>query len=210
MVSLAVLAASLLAAPSPRPGAVEAILDQYPSRYLAASKSAAVVIELIITTDGKIAQCRELAIAGNEDLGRLLCGMQSARFWRVATDARGKPVDGVFRTLISMRVPGTDEANMVRRQELRPDVELTVNRLPVPEQEKLDIAVSVEVDATGAVVDCAVNKADIPAPFAKLACDGARQLRVTDVAIAGVRLPRFVINQKVRFVLSGRGAAAAN
>ena len=108
-----------------------------------------------------------------------------------------------------MTVPDTEQADVVARQELRPDVELTVNRLPAG-QDKLDVGVALEIAATGAVVDCAVNKADIPAPFAKLACDGARQLRVTDVAVAGVRLPRFVINQKVRFVLSGRGAAPAN
>lgn len=108
-----------------------------------------------------------------------------------------------------MTVPGTEQADIVRRQEARPDIELRVNRLPPGRQEKFDVGVALEIDATGAVVDCAVSTADVPAQFAKLACDSARQLKVTDVAIAGIPLPHFVIGQKVRFSLSGQEAAAA-
>lgn len=207
MLAQSMLAAGLLAAPLPNPN-MQIGPSNYPANYLRDEKSAAAVIEIIVTPDGKVAKCRELKTFGDEKFSNELCKLQNSRAWRRALDENGQPIYGVVRTLFRMFVPGTQQGNYIAHLAQEPDVELTVNRLPTPIANYLDVRVSLKVDASGVVTNCEARaEPAISANYARIACVQAHQLKFDRVLVEGVALPGFVIEQKVRFMAENSAAA---
>lgn len=194
------LAAGLLAAPLPDPSK-QAVVSDYPAHYLAADKSAAAILEIIVAPDGKIAQCRVLKTFGHERFAQEMCAFQKPRSWRGAVDQNGRPAFGVIRTIFKMFAPDTKQGNSIRDLVQLPDIVLTVNKMPDDFKHHLDVNVSLQIDASGNAIHCE-PRADpgVPEKFSSIACSQARIPKFEPVALKGGRLEGYIIEQKVRFL----------
>ena len=199
---LMIMAATAISAPLP----IKAKPAQYPTEFLAAEKSAAAVLELVISPEGKIVQCRMLETHGDEQFAQRLCRLQNPRSWAAATDEHNAPAFGVVRNLSRMFVPETPEGDKIAKLAPLPDLELSVSALPASVQSRLDAKVSLWVDATGSVTQCEPRPEQIvPSVYLKLACEQARSLiRLGGVLLEGKPIPGFAIEQTIRFVAQAK------
>lgn len=199
---LMMVAATAVSAPLP----TNAKPVPYPTEFLAESKSASAVAELVISPKGKIVQCRLLETHGDAQFAQQLCRLQTPYGWTAATDAQGAPAFGVVRTLFRMYVPETRQGDDIAKLVLLPDLELSVSALPASARDHLDAKVSLWVDAAGSVTQCDPRpEQSVPAVYLKLACKQAQSLiKVDGVLLEGKPLPGFAIEQTIRFVVQAK------
>jgi len=202
---LLVLSATALSAPLPIKGR-QLGPAQYPSEFVAANKSAAAILELIISPEGKIVQCHPLQTHGDEQFAQRLCGLQNSKSWSAARDADNAPAFGLVRVLFRMFVPGTEQGDVIAQLAQQPDMELNVSKLPSSTQGYLDAKVSLWVNLAGNVIQCEPRpEQTVPTVYLKLACEQARSLiKFDSVTLEGKPLPSFAIEQWVRFVVQSK------
>lgn len=206
---LSILAASLLAAPTPLTGKRVKPSD-YPQRHIQDEKSAAAIVEIVVAPDGTDSRCTVLMTFGDEEFAREMCAFQNPHSWRPAVDSDGRPTYGIVRTVVAMFLPDTPQGDAVSRIRMKPDLELVVDKLPDTAKERLNVAVSVQSDASGKVIGCEPeNKRKVPIAYRTLACERARQLSLGNVSVDGVALQSFVMSLNVLFVAAKPIAATA-
>lgn len=198
-----IMAAGLLSAPALNPSAAD---DRYPAKYLRENKSAAAAIQVIISPDGRIAQCKVLSIAGDEEFARATCLLLSPWMWSAARDASGNHAFGLVRTKYVWSIPGTRHGDELRALKLPPDIEMTVNRLPASAKAPVEARLTIEIDAKGAVMACKPSKwNEAPTALAVAACQEVRKLPMDPIALAGTALEKVVMDLRVGFAEASQG-----
>ena len=199
------LAAAALSAPLPIEGSLPGTND-YPTEALTKEISAAAFVELVVTPQGKVASCKLLASSGDGKLADAMCGLTKRRKWAAATGPDGLPAYGVVRTLLRFFIPKTAVGDQIGAMVQSPDVEVTVNHLPVNGAKFYDAKISLLVGRNGSVGACEPRIAIAAAQpvLAKFGCEQAKTMHFTVPTIAGEPLSAFVIEQKIRFLQQTR------
>ena len=195
------LVAAALSAPLPIDGSLPGTKD-YPTEALTKEISAAALVELVITPQGKVASCTLLASSGDAKLANAMCGLVNRRKWTAARSPDGAPVYGVVRTLLRFFIPETAVGDKIGAMSQSPDIEMTVSHLPGNGIRFYDAKVSLLVGRNGSVEACEPRVATTAAQpvLAKLGCEQAKTMRFIVPTITGEPLSAFVIEQKIRFV----------
>ena len=186
-----VIAAGGLAAPD-----ITRILspEDYPAEALAHGWSAAAILDILIDPKGKVARCSTGPSIGAKQLANKMCEIIRRKRIPPAHDADGKPVYGVAHGLIKMWQPDTNDGRAIEALKDSPDVERSVNRLPDGAAEK-EAEVSLLVEATGDVADCAAKPGDA---IGVIACSARDQLGATKVPNPAGEFVAYVTKVKVR------------
>lgn len=197
---VSLVAAGILAAPLPV-RELQPAPDDYPAIYFRSDKSAAALIELVITPEGTIAKCRELKIFGDKVFASDLCRLFKPRSWTAAIDEKGEPTSGIVRTLLRFFIPETPAGDNIASLAQGPDVELTVEHLPEPLKGHLDVKLSLAVGPSGAISACEPRPDQkLPLGVSEVACAEASRSIFNRASLPTDTPPSFVIEQMVRFV----------
>jgi periplasmic protein TonB len=80
--------------------------NDYPSRALREGREGTVYFSILVGPDGKGKSCTVITSSGHSDLDQAACAtaMRRATF-NPAKDADGNPIDGVFRSSMTYKIP---------------------------------------------------------------------------------------------------------
>jgi hypothetical protein len=154
-------------APREESDARSELLRLYPSRALRDGKSAAALMDLDIDPEGRVIECRTVAIYGDKSLGESICGLRTKVRLTAAT-IDGSPAYGSLRTFARFVRPGHKGAREVEAMRPVADVEFTVKTLPGG-QESLRLGLKLLIAPDGAVADCKASDDQHPT-FVRAAC----------------------------------------
>ena len=168
--------------------------QDYPAEAMAHDWSAAAIVDILLDPRGKIVRCTVGSTVGVKQLATKICDLVHHKRVRAAQGADGTPLYGVAHGLIKMWIPDTSEGRAIAALKDPPDVELSVNKLPNGAAEA-ETDVSLLVDSTERVADCAFKSAD---PIGAIACSARDQLDVGKVADPDGKPVSYVTKVKVR------------
>ena len=187
-----------MSAPVLSPDSAKRLHENYPRKAVHKGKSAAALVDLWSDARGQIYKCDLVGSAGDERLAGSVCELMKRVRLSPAEDDTGQPVTGRLRTLIKLSVPGTEEAKMVEEMVERPDLELTVNKLP-GDAKTLEFDLAIAVEPMGQVRACEAAS-DAPSAYADVACDRVRAIEMP-VGTGPDGTPQaYVTDAKARFV----------
>ena len=164
------------------PASVEtgALLKGYGA--LNTEESAAVVIDALVRPDGRLVSCKEVAAVGERRLAKQICPMMTKMRWRPATDSSGKAVYGRVRDLYRFFTPDDRSGLKIAALQQKPDIEITVNRLPVKSRAEVRLRLAVSLDENAQVIGCeAVEKKRAFAALVPLACAEAGKVALEPI-----------------------------
>lgn len=116
--------------------------------------------ELLVSPDGKIADCKVTATSGYEDLDKTTCFLSSRRVkFRPARGADGQPVWGVYRSQAVWALP-----ERFIDAPPAPDLEVSVSALPEGATEPPAVKLAYVVDQQGNPSACTVLPSSLPQP----------------------------------------------
>lgn len=177
--------------------------DDYPIWAMQANVSAASIVELLIDPVGKVERCENKKTFENEKLASEFCKIfKRKRSQQPAHLRDGTPVYGVYRRAQKFFLPGTAQGYRVSTIMSDPEIELTVNKLPVSGVNQLDGFLTLLIDKTGAAIDCAVNKEPNKTTLPETICAYKTKI-VQDIKLNNADTPiEYVIEIRVRLKLA--------
>ena len=189
-------------APTPTHTFLERMRQDYPFDAVQNGRSAGALVEIWTDERGSIYKCDLETFVGDEHLAKQICGIFLKKRMNPARVASGAPAIGRLRTLFKLSAPGNAQATEVEETVERPDVELTVNRLPGGVQ-SYDIKIVLVVDSSGKIASCRAEQSADP-QFASVACTQLAALSLpAGTGPKGEPVP-YVTEAKVRFSKSAQ------
>jgi len=148
----------------------------YPAESAKRGEEGIVGFSLLVSPDGKVAQCYITQSSGFPALDRITCVAISTRAqFKPAADENGQPVYDTFTGRLTWRHPSHSSLpapSTVPTTDA--DMELQVRQLPGGVQEQ-DVLLMVRVDKSGHIAYCEQSQHDTsPAPLSKIACAQAK------------------------------------
>lgn len=138
----------------------------YPTKAFEKKAEGVTRFDLLVSPEGKIADCKVTVSSGNEDLDKRTCFLagRRARF-APATDESGRPVFGVVRSQAVWKIPVDTLEGVVRTPETQlsnlapgPDLEVNLNRLPEGTTEPAVVKLAYSVDTRGNPTSCSLMR----------------------------------------------------
>ena len=165
-------------------------------------RSAGVLFEIWTDEKGAVYKCNLETFVGDEKLAKQMCGIFLRKRMNPARLGAGANAIGRLRSLFKLWTPGNAQATEVEETVQRPDVELTVNRLPGGVQ-SYDIKIVLVVDSSGKIASCRAEQSADP-QFASVACTQLAALSLpAGTGPKGEPVP-YVTEAKVRFSKSAQ------
>lgn len=85
---------------------IKTLLIDYPTSALREGREGTVHYQLVVATNGKAKSCQITQSSGYPDLDEETCKTMKKRVrFSPATDADGKPIEGVYNSKFSFRIP---------------------------------------------------------------------------------------------------------
>lgn len=194
IVGLAALAAVQMVPPEPvKPW----IREEDYLRLIMAGQTAASLVRVIVSPDGKPEACSVPWSTGNAGMDRLSCSLTLSRSrFTAARDDSGQPAWGEFRQMINFYLPDGRESRFPMA--IRPNLEVTVKQLPASAAQAT-VKLTVAVDRQGALAACQ-GEPSADARLAAVACGQLKASWETAPAVdsAGAAIP-YVASRQVRF-----------
>ena len=126
--------------------------------------------QLIISSEGKIAQCQIVNSSGFKDLDGLTCTLMTERGqFRPALDQNGTPIWSIFRNQVVWQAPG----HSLPTQPWDADLTLQVNRLPPKVSDPTWLRLHLVIADDGHVEACNANVGKHVAALGEIACQQA-------------------------------------
>jgi TonB family protein len=161
--------------------------NDYPSRSLQMEEQGTTTFLLSIGTNGLVTRCTVTSSSGSADLDSATCTniTRRARFYP-AQDERGRAIASTYVNRVNWRIPYDDYPQMpVAFDEGYPSAPKSVNYAPFPSEAdkpagvnwsvaQTSLGLRLEIDATGAIASCSVNKSSNDAVLDKASCDYAQ------------------------------------
>jgi hypothetical protein len=196
------MGASLLAAPSWDEKPFISYRD-YPAKAVRNEWSAAVLMELLIAPDGRVAKCTPIAGFGNQDFASMFCAIASKKRALMSKDPSGRPSYGVVRELVKFFLQGTEQGQLIEDlPPLKPDFEFEVQQLPQSIGSSLDTTIAVAVDEIGKITSCKPAGA-AGNSYGQTACGQMLGTNLAAVRDSSEKPVSYVQHLRVRFVAPG-------
>lgn len=174
------------------------MIDAYPVDAMRKGRSGGALVDLWTNEGGGIYKCDLVSLVGDEKLGRSTCKIVIRFRLEPAVDSAGTKTMGRHRILLTWLIPGSAQGREVAQTKQRPDLELTVDRLPTGSK-RLDVVIVLEVKPDGIVQSCQPDAA-AAAAYAKTACQNVSGIRFpASPAFEGAARP-YITSATVRFV----------
>lgn len=208
--------ASLMSVPKPinaRMPDVRAIFtaDDMPD-YLQGPGIWVVYVRATVRPDGTLQSCGAEASSGNSKLDAYTCQIIARRAkFAAAKWPDGTPVYGVIRVPVSWAIADAPLPEGAMLQAMRPDVDLTVNKLPTGAHKVVGVELQVAADESGRIVACEEDppiKIDPHGYFPQLvplACQQAVNLHLSPPNDASGKAVRSVQTVSVHFQAGSNG-----
>ena len=204
MLGPVIFALSALSAPVVTPETSRGLPTTYPAEAAWSAQSAAAIVDLTVDPDGKVVACEVDEVIGDVKLANRSCRQMLGGKAVPARGPNGQPVHGVVRTILRVLI-GANHRAAAMAAGMRPDIMLSVNRMPSGYAADNVYALNLFVSADGQVQQCepAEPGAGEPnlQPYFDAACSQARTLKSEIVADeAGIAVP-FATRMTVGFEL---------
>lgn len=173
--------------------------DDYPQFALIHDLSAASVVEIFVSPQGRVIDCKAGKSWGDNQLADGFCDILKYKHQPPAHDAQGKPAYGLVRGLARLIIPGTGEGDRIRPIEAPADVEMQTPHLPGG-LDRTEVRLLLWVSAEGVVQDCLPGKGEAQLDLVSAICPTARKLAPGQhVGIDGTSVP-YVMSVKAGLV----------
>jgi TonB family protein len=132
----------------------------YPMKAFDKNEEGVTRFELLISPDGRIADCTVYASSGHGELDKTTCYLAQKRVeFRPARDANGQPVWGTYRGQAIWAIPDHRLSAPPA-----PDLEVSLNALPADTQTPAAVKLAYAVDAQGNPSSCTVMPSSLRQP----------------------------------------------
>lgn len=179
---LAALLATGQAEPAPGASAMDAPdpehliePEDYPQFALIHDLSAASVVEVFVSPQGRVIDCKAGKSWGDNQLADGMCDILKYKHQPPAHDAQGKPAYGLVRGLARLFIPGTGDGDRIRPLEAPADVEMSTPHLPGG-LDRTEVRLLLWVSPEGVVQDCRPGKGESQLDLVAAVCPSARKL----------------------------------
>jgi len=168
------LIAILLMAVAPPPPAASSQLkpiimaEDYPRSAMDAGEEGPVAFEALIAPDGSVDKCTVIVSSRYADLDAATCKIiQTRARFSPAEDASGKPIYGIYRSVITWSLGNVASGS------LDPQLELNINQAPPGVKLPVVMTLNYRTRPDGTATDCklADKSAGEPAALADVACN---------------------------------------
>ena len=151
MTGIEMLFFSAIAAASPTTPVPWFSMEDYPIRAFQRRQEGVTVFDVVVTPEGRPAQCMITKSSGHYLLDDQVCLVASKRIrFSPAFDSAGRPTYGVYTSRVNWAL---DPENW-SQSEAGPDFEVSLNKLPDGVTSPVSVKYAVLVDASGKALDC--------------------------------------------------------
>ncbi|WP_206241607.1 hypothetical protein [Novosphingobium terrae] len=173
--------------------------EDYPQFALIHDLSAASVVEVFVSPQGRVIDCKAGKSWGDNQLADGFCDILKYKHQPPAHDEQGKPAYGLVRGLARLIIPGTGDGDRIRPIEAPADVEMQTPHLPGG-LDRTEVRLLLWVSADGTVQDCRPGKGEGQLDLIAPVCAAARKLSPGQhVGIEGTSVP-YVMSVKAALV----------
>lgn len=184
-----VVAVLALSAPQFSERTAQQLQSEYPTWALRGGLSVAVVHTVFADPEGRVIRCDVVGVMGSERLAKYVCDRLKRTRLQPAVDSSGAPTHGKIFGMTKMALPDTEIGRNVMVAGRKPDLELTVAKLPPEMNGSLELKILVEVGASGEVAACEGENAEETA-YSSAACSSIPQeLLTAEVNDDGLSVP---------------------
>jgi hypothetical protein len=206
MLSLIFAAATAVAFSSPALSESDAVTRAFVS--MRTRRSGAAIVDLVIKPDGRVMKCDTLALYGSDIVSTKICGAVLQMQWRPGTDASGNPTFWRMRTIIKMFWADEPDGALIGKIHSRPDLELTLRKLPAATKDGQDLWFGVAIDGAGKASECAPQGGkSFDAAIVSAACRALRANAYDILGGPGVAPISYVYGAKAQIGLAGSSQA---
>lgn len=188
MLSLALPADAPARADAPDPEQL-LVVEDYPQFALVRDLSAAAMVELYISPQGRAMECQLGKTWGEGELADAMCDILRHKHLPPAHLASGTPAYSLVRGMARLFLPGTHGGDDILRLDTPADIELEAQHLPGGIGQT-QIRLLLTVAPAGTVSDCAADKGETQGDLVRMICPTLMTLKPGQrVGIDGTGVP---------------------
>lgn len=150
--------------------------DDYPQFALVRDLSAASLVDLYVSPQGRVMECNDGQAWGDGELAQAMCDILRHKHLPPAHLADGTPAWGVVRGMARLFIPGTRGGDDILRLTPPTEIELVAPRL-LGGLERTELQLVLSMTPAGAVADCGPAAGERQGDLARAICPALRGLK---------------------------------
>jgi hypothetical protein len=151
-------------------------VEDYPQFALVRDLSAAAMVELYVSPQGRAMECQPGKVWGEGELADAMCDILRHKHLPPAHLANGAPAYSVVRGMARLFIPGTRGGDDILRLSAPADIEMMAPHLPGGAG-RAELSLLLTVTPEGTVADCVPAPGERQEDLARAVCPALRPLR---------------------------------
>lgn len=173
----------------------------YPEDKLRGEKSAAVIVEVFVGTDGKALRCNQQTAIGDMSFGEFTCRKLQKKHWKPARLRDGTTSPALYFDVIRWFVPGNRIGDQVGMASMKPDIVLNVQSLPAGQKGPVNLNTVILVNEDGSIIQCDGDKPEADQVFVRAACGSLLGRQFIKTSSIDGKPTAYVSKARVQFVV---------